>query len=1226
MEALDWASFDDKSFHRMVNALLQDILGAHYQAGDPDGGSDGGWDGRYDGPVPFFPDLPAGLWMFQAKQTAKRGAEAVQHLRKELQGAKGKLGDLEKASRANVDHLVVLTSAMLQSGHKTTLKELRNAAEHRCVLHVLARADLEPMVRERRWLLSDFFNQKRAPLLRPIPSDERKADPWARYGIPQVYFVERATLIDGPPPAGNVQLLVAQGGVGKSRLLREWARIATQDAEPPLVRALEPRDCSSLGEELRDDRRYLLVVDDAESLLEERLITAVRAVHENPGRRSVIAAIRPSAKHYVQQAFRKAQFPEPEFIDVPQMGQYDQLRLIEGLTPGLTEKQRRRLIAGCGGNLVLLLDAARAAGHEPPGPPELRPGGALLERFTREVQRTLESIEVEQPGEFLPLLAALAPLDELGPHLDQVAARLSMSIEAFARAREALQRNALLRNGPGIRFNLDVMADLVLWDRLGLGDGPSLFAQWRSAFPKLEGSLVRALADALGYPNPEGRRPVVQRLFNDWRGQLGSFGATGRLRILRHAGWVARHAPADALELLSAALGPATFPGPSSGSEGNAQLQSMITMEVAIPLLVHAGSDPQLLGHALEILGRHPIPDGAYADHSVAALVKAWLHPFSPNVGHPTLFATCKAWLAAPMTTLRLTIIEAAVTAGLAESYEIRRWDEQESSLHFGAVRPEEAKAGPARAGALAVLKEALAHPATEIRRAAARWAGHCWSVVGWSSLPPFPPAMEERQSLLAWIGQRISEEADILVLSELESLVLRWWACHDPLETEAFAILSRWPRSLAYRIFRLDDPITPVTHANQLRGPTGPRWRWLLDQRVRLTDEGTEAIVDELHAIEASGLVALLMTVPETKGDSPWLSTLMSHSPDLRAELAQDGALKILPPSWVSRINLILDAQDSTRLKDLAVRCTRGAPMSLAEAQRLFGAISRSQWPISVELLLGLVASGDEGLKRGIEWQSERLAPRERAQVLAALIGVDPRSPWIRRVEERLFGVDVAQLGVEDVEPLLAHLITLARNAPADTFKGGRLLVTLCGRDEGRVRAAITTVAKAHAPKSIDLWSWVESEDAPVKWGSAEVDIEAWMTLARSLEPPDRGAALELLGRRASTAVLEYVETASASVSDRQALLRGLVVPVPDSLIARLLEETANADEAEGVLSDLIDRAGPQVWSVDPTGLLRRQRLECLRNVERALSPTAPSHARTSVGAKIRRLEVERH
>lgn len=188
--------------------------------------------------------------MFQAKQTAKYGAKAVQHLKQELKGRKGKPGDLEKASKAKVDHLVVLTSAMVQEKHKATLKKLRDAERH------------------------------------PFSFES---------------WLEQILSHSSESVAG----------------------------EPPLVGALEPRDGSDLGEALRDDRRYLLVVDDAESLLEERLITAVRAVHENPGRRSVIGAIRSSATHHVQQAFRKAQFPEPEFIEVPQMGEDDQLRLIE---------------------------------------------------------------------------------------------------------------------------------------------------------------------------------------------------------------------------------------------------------------------------------------------------------------------------------------------------------------------------------------------------------------------------------------------------------------------------------------------------------------------------------------------------------------------------------------------------------------------------------------------------------------------------------------------------------------------------------------------------------------------------------------------------------------------------------------------------------------------------------------------------------------------------------
>jgi len=261
---LDWQHIGTwQEFQKLTNDLFALECGSpHFIPSSPLIGADGGWDGRYPGE---FLDR-GGLWSIQAKHTSKSGQEALSWLKGEVKE------ELEKAEGNEVDYLLIATNAELRADYVAALQQLNTGQVTELI--VWHREALRQKIEGQPWIVSRYFGVPQHPAF--VPEHEYteacEASLADDSNIPLVARDDIVTAIaEDCRQVGTVTVLHGQGGSGKSRILREVARSMSVGSDLlPWFFSTGYRDMrDALRDELPAHRKYLLILDNAESHPEE---------------------------------------------------------------------------------------------------------------------------------------------------------------------------------------------------------------------------------------------------------------------------------------------------------------------------------------------------------------------------------------------------------------------------------------------------------------------------------------------------------------------------------------------------------------------------------------------------------------------------------------------------------------------------------------------------------------------------------------------------------------------------------------------------------------------------------------------------------------------------------------------------------------------------------------------------------------------------------------------
>jgi transcriptional regulator with XRE-family HTH domain len=403
------------------------------------------------------------------------------------------------------------------------------------------------------WLTTDEFH-------RPLVAGAIYSQAWRLVGRSQelsdiVGFIDNAAL--------PLAFLVGRGGIGKSRLLLEAARL-TEDRGIPVrfLRPgvdLQPQDY----ERLPEAPRLLIVIDDAHEQAAHVLASLNDLNRVRPGAR-VILTLRPYAlpalrSELIQLGVMLGDLPVWELGD---LGVSDAVQLATqalGDVDARLAERLGRLTVDCP-FITVVAGVLIQRGELDPAclDHEERIRDAVLDRFREVVTATAAGGDKDQRSGVLDAVAAFQPFrSDDGAFQRSLAALTELSYDqAFRHLRSLEEAGVLIRRGASMRIVPDLLGDVVLariaFDEASRASTRFIERAWEAA----EGNAkvnVFTNANRVDWQTRHdyaGAQPLVDTLWDALEADLSAAGIEVRLEIARIVEQVAYFNPHRALRVV----------------------------------------------------------------------------------------------------------------------------------------------------------------------------------------------------------------------------------------------------------------------------------------------------------------------------------------------------------------------------------------------------------------------------------------------------------------------------------------------------------------------------------------------------------------------------------------------------------------------------------------------------------------------------------------------------
>lgn len=602
----------------------------------------------------------------------------------------------------------------------------------------------------------------------------------------------------------RILVLHAPGGSGKSHLLRQIAFDIEGKHPEYTILLVTPGFLSlesALPGELDGDRRYLLLFDDADRWHEE-LAPLFAYVKYHSSNVKIILTTRTAGLRGIQ-AVLNEQFCQ-DLTEEVRIGDWsrDDLKELLRLVLGGRHHNKEGLIVSMLPNPYLIVWAGNIINGDP---------GITVERLQQkfvddlkfETTRTLmPEFDKKRVGEFLADLALIGPFrrnDRV--FLSLLKGRFGLSEEAIQAQIGQLVENGVLREiGYSTRFNPDMVGDLYLAHYIDCIRNSATLNGWIESWePRFNDNILTSLEAASRFCKED----VIKDYFVSWirkaimeiePGDLPGYYRTKRLEALSRFCYLV---PEESINLMYTYIDI-----PPSGSDDDAILSpNKDTYGAVVVRLIHAGFSREEIFDLLEHIHRN-VPNGQYSNYAVESLVAEAVSP-------------CYNTLEKIRETL--TLLESRLDAenefsvialGKALS-EALRADHERSYLSSPYTITRDVRTLPAtpavfktREHAISTLKRMLHHQSAHVRRKAVETCGEIGSQFGYEECPVSEMIAEERRIVLAEFEQLIPHETDYGVLSDIESLLFRWWQYKYPSTGDTGSILKAFPRSMGYILY----------------------------------------------------------------------------------------------------------------------------------------------------------------------------------------------------------------------------------------------------------------------------------------------------------------------------------------------------------------------------------------------------------------------------------------
>lgn len=670
----------------------------------------------------------------------------------------------------------------------------------------------------------------------------------------------------------RVLIVIAPGGVGKSRFLRELHATAEANTRSPWLRRIGRGTIeAAVVRGLPREQPLLLCMDDAGLDQEEALELArlAKPLHDGVDAKVVLAGRIPD-QFLLERLCREAKVPYQVLRLEPLAAEFaDKLAIHEAPHIGADGSAALRRFSN--GNLFVLRAAAQlvAAGVHPTDLTDqeyLR--GILVDRLVREAAELLTPLGVGTADTTKLLLrtALDAPVH---------ASRASEDVRL-----ETLRAGKILRVvGNGLRFRADVEGDLLLGHLTREPWAQVYLRQELEAQPEQMPPRLRNLAAAGdGYP-----ADVVRKACADWIASAATTTGFARRQIMKVLPHAVAVAPAEVGALCQQFL---TIPPaePTDPIEKAFRISDSTTDDYGPVILALARNGHPVAAMTLaRMVYGIGTREGMYSNYKVQTIGAEIVNPvFAQAAGVHSVLGEIERWTAAGAPAAPVDLIKSVLDAMLAGTF---RWSRSTGvEISWGeksfADTPD---VRSVREHAVRLLKLLVHHPERELRLAACKVANEIGRGGTMAALDDKLRAIVEREvaAVIPELASQLDSETDFAVMDEIERGLLTRWAAERIGAEAAAAVLKGRTWSPLYRAYQL------VHHPGEWKrrhddvfelAPATDRWKWWVERLSTPTDE--------------ADVRSLAETLRDTYTDAP--ATL-----DALRRIADGGSLFVLLDAW---------------------------------------------------------------------------------------------------------------------------------------------------------------------------------------------------------------------------------------------------------------------------------------------------------------------------------------
>ncbi len=830
--ALDWSKIDnDKVFQRLVNHLFAlECNSPGFIPSSPYAGADGGWDGRYDGCYP--PERKKGKWSIESKWTKHSFQQAKNNLQKRVKDA------LLKAQANGVDHLRVATNAELRVGQVCDLQQLNEGKVKTLV--VWHRQDLEIRIEKQPFLRHFFFGHPQFPKFVPSPLYFQEVEGSLLPGNAKIKAFDpclakaKEVIVS---PQLHVLLLHATGGFGKSHALRQVSELTCEAGATRqiwLVRDGHREINEAFQDELSPDRKYLLLIDDADRRLRQEIQNLLAFVRHSGGRVKAVIAFRSAGRTTINQLLSDARCDDISAeVRILQWDNDDLLALLRHAA-GRTSVARGEEIVAAFRNPFIISWIGQTFRGSPGDIGTLK--ARLVADTTMDARSAMAGISGPDTTTLLTHIAAVVPFAKADAKvLDAIAKMCNVNADQVRESLELLVSGGILRTvGDRLRFDPDMKGDMLLADSLEaytVDQTGRIF----DAYLEVAGDhFLTNIGAAFRYCDSPVVRERLSAIVCAWTQKAGSTDAPTRARRLGYLENLADIVPEDCLDMLTEYLQLETVKK-RKASDRRPDGYPRLTTDRYGPAILRLTKTPAVRRHVLELIADMQPKDmgGMYSNYKPTELARNCVSPVTNRV--PTILETLgvlAGWLQSS-TKGRVSLITAALTEILGEAHE--RTTSTSRTVSFGQVALRDTpEVRMIRDTAMSLLAQMLQHQSLEVQLAAVDVAqAHGRAPMGMPLERPLPledKIIQERKNLARQLGEQMTATSIWRFRSAIEDLLLRWWASCARGSAEAKKYLLRLQRPaeyLAMRYFISPDNVVDDFRSLSKRAPRVKRWEW---------------------------------------------------------------------------------------------------------------------------------------------------------------------------------------------------------------------------------------------------------------------------------------------------------------------------------------------------------------------------------------------------------------
>lgn len=625
----------------------------------------------------------------------------------------------------------------------------------------------------------------------------------------------------------RVALVVGPGGIGKSRLLRQFGLDITQPTAQATVRfaaadtPVEPEQF----EQLPGSGRLVVIVEDAHARTDSAAVVQ-GVLRRNPDARVVIS-VRPYALADVQNELRGVGiYPDDcsvvivEELSVPDAQALARQALDGAAQPGLPE-WLGSVAPDC--PLIIVVAAALIKRGSLqvtslPGSDRLR--AEIMEAFRDALTSGASTGDPDMRREVLQAVAAFQPFriddDAFRSALSALTGRSFDQVMPYLGALEASQ--VLQRRGTSLRVVPDLLGDAVLAGACTYAATGIPTGYLERAFDVADGPALAHLfvnscrVDWQVRQSGAGQRSLVEPLWALVTSQFAEAGIDGRAELLRLLKKVAAFQPGPTLALARwAAANPVTSAEPESGSNNAYGRGYQSVRNELAPLLENVAYNLSHLDEAADLLWELAATDtrkpNQFPDHPIRVLGRLMQYaPTTPLAYQERLLAVVGRWLEQPKVGDLLYSPFDVLEVLLATEAVVQSSDGLSLTMRSYPVAPEVVRG--LRGKVIDLAFSELASPDARRGVRAARAIGT--ALVG--PLPAFNrvPDQAEKDRWTPMFTEVISRVGSVAAVHPLQPVVvialreaLRWHYQYSSTETRAVAEVA-WrslPDSIQYRL-----------------------------------------------------------------------------------------------------------------------------------------------------------------------------------------------------------------------------------------------------------------------------------------------------------------------------------------------------------------------------------------------------------------------------------------